>query len=165
MTSPAEHVVRRLVESGLTVATAESLTGGMLGATITEVSGSSAAYVGGVVSYATRVKTDVLGVSPEVVETDGVVSAACATQMAEGVRRLLGSDLALSTTGVAGPDLQEGKPAGTVHVALAGPIGTVVRSSVLDGDREAVRTATVRVALRLLDETLRDSPREVVGLE
>ena len=165
MTSPAEHVVRRLVESGLTVATAESLTGGMLGATITEVSGSSAAYVGGVVSYATRVKTDVLGVSPEVVETDGVVSAACATQMAEGVRRLLDSDLALSTTGVAGPDLQEGKPAGTVHVALAGPSGTVVRSSVLDGDREAVRTATVRVALRLLDETLRDSPREVVGLE
>ena len=161
----AEDVVRRLVGSGLTVATAESLTGGLLGATITGVSGSSAAYVGGVVSYATEVKVSVLGVSPETVETDGVVSASCATQMAQGVRRLLGSDLALSTTGVAGPDLQEGKPAGTVHVALAGPGGTVVRSPALSGDRAAIREATVEVALRLLEETLRDRPREVVGLQ
>jgi PncC family amidohydrolase len=165
MTSPAEHVVRRLVEAGLTVATAESLTGGMLGATITEVSGSSAAYGGGVVSYATRVKVDVLGVSRQVVETDGVVSEACAVQMAEGARRLLGADLALSTTGVAGPDLQEGKPAGTVHVALAGPAGTIVSSPLLEGDRATIRAATVRVALQLLGETLRDRPREVVGLE
>jgi PncC family amidohydrolase len=163
--SAAEHVVRRLVDSGLTVATAESLTGGLLGATITEVSGSSAAYVGGVVSYATEVKVEVLGVSRETVETDGVVSASCAAQMAQGVRRLLGSDLALSTTGVAGPDLQEGKPAGTVHVALAGPAGTVVQSPSLDGDRAAIRAATVEVALQLLEETLRDRPREVVGLQ
>ena len=165
MAADASDVVRRLADAGLTVATAESLTGGLLGATITGVSGSSAVYVGGVVSYATRVKVEVLGVSPEVVETDGVVSAACATQMAEGVRRLLGSDLALSTTGVAGPDLQEGKPAGTVHVALAGPRGTVVRSPRLTGDRAAIRAATVEVALGLLEESLRDGPREVVGLE
>jgi PncC family amidohydrolase len=161
----AEGVVRRLVETGLTVATAESLTGGLVGAAITGVSGSSAVYVGGVVSYATRVKVEVLGVSPEVVEAEGVVSAACAAQMAEGVRRVLGADLGVSTTGVAGPDLQEGKPAGTVHVGLAGPAGTVVLSPRLDGDRAAIRAATVDAALGLVVETLRDRPREVVGLE
>ena len=165
MASTAEHVVRRLVEAGLTIATAESLTGGLLGATITEVSGSSAAYVGGVVSYATEVKIELLGVSPELVEREGVVSTGCAAQMAEGVRRLLGADLALSTTGVAGPDLQEGKPVGTVHVAIAGLGGTVAQSHLLEGDRAAIRAATVRVALRLLSDTLRDRPREVVGLE
>ena len=165
MAPTAEHVVRRLAEGGLTVATAESLTGGLLGASITEVSGSSAAYVGGVVSYATRVKVEVLGVTPEVVESQGVVSSACAAQMAEGVRRLLGADLGVSTTGVAGPDLQEGKPAGTVHVAVAGPAGTVVQSPLLEGDRRQIRELTVRVALKLLADSLRYPTREVVGLE
>ncbi len=112
-----------LLSRGLTVASAESLTGGALADRLSSTPGASSTYRGGVVSYATEVKQALLGVSDELVATYGVVSAQCARQMAEGVRALVGSDWALSTTGVAGPDLQEGKPAGTVHVGLAGPRG------------------------------------------
>ena len=166
MTVDARHVVARLVEAELTVATAESLTGGLLGAALTAVPGSSAVYAGGIISYATRVKTDLLGVPPEVIEVHGAVSGACAAAMAEAARGLLGTDLAVSTTGVAGPGLQEGKPAGTVHVAVAGAGETVVQSAVLAGDRSRIRELTVQVALQLLSETVRrDHPREVAGLE
>ena len=134
--------------------------------TSASVSGSSAVYVGGVVSYATRVKVELLGVPQEVVETDGVVSERCAAAMAEGVRDLLGADYAVSTTGVAGPDLQEGKPAGTAYVAVAGPGETRVRALRLDGDREAVRSGVVAEALGLVLETVGQNPgREVAGLE
>jgi nicotinamide-nucleotide amidase len=160
MTLDARHVVHGLVEAGLTVGTAESLTGGLLGAALTAVPGSSAVYAGGVVSYATRVKTGLLGVPVEVVEAHGVVSSQCAVAMAEAARELLGTDLAVSTTGVAGPDLQEGQPVGTVFVAVAGPGETVVQSEVLSGDRTRIREATVQVALRLLSETVRDGAPE-----
>ena len=104
-----------------TVATAESLTGGRLGMLLTETPGSSATYVGGVVAYATRLKVSVLGVPEALVERYGVVSAECALAMARGVRALTGATYGLSTTGVAGPDRQEGKPAGTVFVGIVGP--------------------------------------------
>ena len=150
----AVRVHEALLSRHQTVATAESLTGGLLGGLLTATSGSSETYRGGVVSYATDVKQSLLGVSEEVVATYGVVSAECAAQMAAGVRRLLGADWALSTTGVAGPTLQEGKPPGTVHVALAGPAG--VRSDALElaGDRAAVREGTCRRVLGLLLEEL-----------
>jgi PncC family amidohydrolase len=143
-------LIDRMSDVGATVATAESLTGGRLAARLTEVPGSSAAYVGGVVSYATEVKVKVLGVPPEVVDQYGVVSAECAEEMASGVRSLLGATFALSTTGVAGPDRQEGKPVGTVYVALAGPAGVETLDLDLDGDRDDIQRATVAAAIELL---------------
>ena len=150
----AAAVVRGLREQGLTLGTAESLTGGSVGSTITSVPGASAVYVGGVVSYATRVKVDLLGVPVDIVHGDGVVSAPCARAMAAGVRRVLGVDVGVSTTGVAGPDRQEGKAAGTVFVAVADARGEAVRALHLEGDRAAVRAATTEAVLALVAERI-----------
>jgi nicotinamide-nucleotide amidase len=146
----AEQVVRELVSRGLTLATAESLTGGGLGELLTAVPGASAVYLGGVISYATEVKVALLGVPGDVVERDGVVSAACALAMARGVRSLLGSDVGVATTGVAGPDRQEGKPVGRVHVAVADGAGEAHIELRLSGDRRAIRSATGQAALRMV---------------
>ncbi|WP_308281415.1 nicotinamide-nucleotide amidohydrolase family protein [Pimelobacter sp. 30-1] len=154
MGSPAEALVHALRERGATVATAESLTGGRLAARLTEVPGASQVFVGGVVSYQTQVKVEVLGVPQALVDTDGVISAACARAMAEGARRLVGSSYALSTTGVAGPDRQEDQPVGTVYVGLAGPEGTQVLALRLSGGRGAIQDATVVAALTALSEEL-----------
>jgi nicotinamide-nucleotide amidase len=151
----AGSVHEALVAAGATLATAESLTGGRLAALLTSVPGASRSYRGGVVSYATDVKTDVLGVPAAVVEEHGVVSAACARAMAEGVRRLVGSTYALSTTGVAGPDRQEDKPPGTVFVAVTGPAGATVLSLELSGNRAAVQQRTCEEALTALLGVLR----------
>jgi PncC family amidohydrolase len=141
-----------LVERGLTVATAESLTGGSVAAVVSDAPGSSSTYLGGVVSYATEVKQQLLGVSQATVDRDGVVSAACAAEMASGVRELLGADLGVSTTGVAGPDSQEGKPVGLVYVGVAGPDGVETRELHLEGDRTRIRAeATRRAVLALLE--------------
>jgi PncC family amidohydrolase len=148
----AATVIRELKEQGLRLGSAESLTGGGLGSVLTSVPGASAVYVGGVISYATRVKVEVLGVPMAIVLGDGVVSAPCARAMAAGVRGVLGVDVGVSTTGVAGPDRQEGKPAGTVFVAVADARGEAVRALHLSGDREAIRTATTQAALELLAE-------------
>lgn len=150
----AAEVVRLLAERRLTLATAESLTGGGVGAAVTSVPGSSAVYLGGVISYTTRVKVDLLEVPLEIVHGDGVVSAPCARAMAAGVRRMLGADLAVSTTGVAGPDRQEGKPAGTVFVAVADVQGESVRPLSLHGDRAAIRAATTKAALELVGDRI-----------
>jgi nicotinamide-nucleotide amidase len=157
----ARGVLAALEDRGLTLATAESLTGGGLGALVTSVPGASRVYVGGVVAYAGRVKVDLLGVPPEVVEEHGVVSEPCARAMAEGVRRLLGADVGVATTGVAGPDAQEGKPAGTVHVAVAASQGTRARLLRLGGDRSAVRAATAQAALALVGDAIVDGAEEV----
>jgi nicotinamide-nucleotide amidase len=146
----AAGVVQRLEERGLTLATAESLTGGGVGAALTSVPGVSTVYAGGVISYATRIKVELLGVPIDIVHGDGVVSAPCARAMASGVRRLLGSDVGVSTTGVAGPDRQEGKRAGTVFVAVADERGDSVRALQLGGDRSAIRAATTEAALALV---------------
>jgi len=132
---------------GATLATAESMTGGLLGAFVTGVPGASAVYLGGVVTYATEIKQELLKIPEEIVEEDGVVSARCAEAMASGVRDLVGTTYALSTTGVAGPEEQEGKPVGTVYVGLAGPDWTRSVALDLDGDRAEIREAACTAAL------------------
>lgn len=139
-----------LAERGETLATAESLTGGRLASAVTAVPGSSRVYVGGVVSYTTRVKVSVLGVDRAVIDEHGVVSAACARAMASGVRERLGATWALATTGVAGPGPQDGVAAGTVYVGVAGPSTLAAERLSLAGGREAVCAGTVEAALALL---------------
>ena len=150
----AARVVRLLRERGQTLATAESVTGGLLSGAVTSVPGSSAAYVGGLVTYATELKQRLLDVPAEVIASEGVVSAGCAVAMARGAASGTGADWALATTGVVGPDLQEGKPAGTVFVGLVGPGVETHRRLALDGDRQDVRAGTVVAALDMLGEVL-----------
>lgn len=152
----AAEVVRGLITAGRTVATAESLTGGLVCAALTSVPGSSAVVRGGVVVYATELKATLAGVPEAVLAADGPVAASTAAAMADGVRVRLGASVGLATTGVAGPDPQNGHPPGTVHVAMATADGVRVRSftgeSALPGDREQVRAATVEAVLALLSE-------------
>jgi nicotinamide-nucleotide amidase len=151
----AVRVVDLLRDRGWTVATAESLTGGLVAAALTDVPGASAVVRGGVVSYAAEVKQDVLGVPPELLDRHGTVSPECAVAMAEKVRTLMRADWGLSTTGVAGPDPSEGHPVGTVHIAVAGEQGTTSRALQLYGSRAEVRAATVASMLALLEECAR----------
>ena len=149
-------VVRRLASRGQTLAVAESLTAGLVGATVTEVPGSSAAFRGGVQVYATDLKTSLARVPETVLAEHGAVSPETAAAMAAGVRAALDADWGLALTGVAGPDEQEGHPPGTVHVAVAGPDDvTGARSLRLPGDRQRVRLLAVSVALDLLARRLR----------
>jgi nicotinamide-nucleotide amidase len=138
----------------MTIATAESLTGGGLGDLLSGTPGASATYVGGVISYATVVKQDLLGVSPATVEQHGVVSAECAREMAIGAASVLGADVGVSTTGVAGPTIQEDKPVGLVFVGLAASDGVRVRELRLDGDRRSIRAQSCLRALQEIDEWL-----------
>jgi nicotinamide-nucleotide amidase len=160
--TPAEDAVHALRRRGLSLATAESLTGGGLGDAVTSVPGASAVYAGGVVTYATRVKVDLLGVPGALVARHGVVSSQCAAAMASRVRELIGADVGVATTGVAGPDPQEGKAVGLVYVAVAGAPGAsdarevVVDELHLSGDRAAIRRAAVAAALRLVVRRLED---------
>ena len=148
----AERLVRKLSERGLTCATAESCTGGGVGSAITSVAGASAVFMGGVISYDNSVKREVLGVREEVLATKGAVSPECAAEMAEGARRLLKVDIAVSLTGIAGPDGgSKEKPVGLVWFGLATDKGTSTESRVLPGDRAAVRAAAVEHALGLLE--------------
>ena len=153
-TDPGQALARRVLESlarrGETLATAESLTGGLLSARLTDVPGASRSFVGGVVSYATRVKVFALGVPADVVERHGVVSEECAVAMALGVRDRLDATWGVATTGVAGPDAQEGRPVGTVWVAVAGPDRVQAQELALEGDRTAVRQASCDAALSVL---------------
>jgi nicotinamide-nucleotide amidase len=114
---------------------------------VTDVPGASAVLRGGVVSYATEVKASLLGVNRALLSQVGAVDAEVASQMAGAVRTVLGSDWGVATTGVAGPDPQDGAAVGTVFVAVAGPTGATVREHHFDGDRHAIRAATVRAAL------------------
>jgi nicotinamide-nucleotide amidase len=166
----AARVLELLVERGATLATAESLTGGQLAAAVTAVPGASRAYLGGVVSYATSVKERVLGVPEELVAQYGVISPECALAMARGAVLVTGADWALATTGVAGPDRQEGHPPGTVHVGLVGPEVATALALELVGDRAAIQARTCAEALSALAGMLeratagRDEPREDQGL-
>jgi PncC family amidohydrolase len=147
-----------LLRRALTVATAESLTGGSVADLVSGTPGASATYVGGIVAYATAVKQQLLGVSQATVDRHGVVSARCAAEMATGVRKLLGADFAVSTTGVAGPDAQEGKPVGLVYVGVAGPAGVETYEIQLAGDRAAIRAEATRRAVAALLETVLRGP-------
>jgi nicotinamide-nucleotide amidase len=146
----AADVVHTLAVRRETLAVAESLTGGALVAAVVEVPGASAVLRGGVVAYATDLKHALLGVDDGLLAREGAVHPEVARQMADGVRRRLGATWALATTGVAGPDPQDGKRPGTVHIAVAGPDGISVTSMDLPGDRAHVRSATVVAALDLL---------------
>lgn len=153
--SPAFEAVQGLKEAGLTLATAESCTGGGIGAAVTAVPGSSKVFLGGIISYTNEIKARLLGVSRETLETFGAVSGPVAEQMAAGARKALGVDLALSVTGLAGPDGDEyGNPVGTVFLGFASESGTFTREYHFSGDREAVREAAVLAALALLEEQM-----------
>ena len=145
---------------GATLATAESLTGGRLAAAVTAVPGASVSYLGGFVTYATELKQSLLAVPAGLVEQYGVVSAECATAMATGCREVTGATYALATTGVAGPDSQEGKPVGTVYVGLAGPDGVSALAMELVGDRHQIQDRACREALSALAGILRNAPGE-----
>jgi PncC family amidohydrolase len=151
----AATALELLAHAGATLATAESLTGGRLAAVVTAVPGASASYLGGFVTYATELKQSLLGVPHDVVERYGVVSGECAQAMAEGCRLATGATYALATTGVAGPDSQEGKPVGTVFVGIAGPDGVSALSMELVGDRHQIQDRACREALSALCGILR----------
>jgi PncC family amidohydrolase len=156
MTEPAHE--RRLndllaTHDDVTLATAESCSGGGVAARVTSVAGSSIYFLGGVVAYANDAKADVLGVPRTILETRGAVSPECAAAMAEGARRLFGATLAVSTTGIAGPGGgTPRKPVGLVYLALAGADGARVEERRFAGDRAAVTAAAVERALSMLVE-------------
>lgn len=147
-----ERLITALTAAGATVAAAESLTGGLLTARLTSVPGASMVVRGGVVSYATDVKAEVLGVDPGLLASVGPVDGRVAEQMARGVRRLMGATYGVATTGEAGPDSATGAPVGTVYVAVAGEAGVRWRAAHLTGDRGSVREGAVGEALSLLSE-------------
>jgi nicotinamide-nucleotide amidase len=153
--SSAADVLALLRERNATVAVAESLTGGLLAAELTSVAGASSSFRGSVTAYATDLKASLLGVDPGLLAERGAVDPDVAEQMAVGVRRALNADYGVATTGVAGPDPQDGKPVGTVYVAVAGSRGSAAVSPALSGDRAGIRKAVVEVALDLLNGTLR----------
>ena len=152
----AIDIVDALRGTGQTLATAESLTGGLLCATLVDVPGASDVLRGGVVAYLPDTKRDVLGVDADLIERVGTVHADVAAAMAEGALRVLGSTWGVATTGVAGPEPSEGKPVGTVHVAVAGPGGVQTRDLSLHGDRALIREQAVDAALSLLIGRLRE---------
>ena len=143
-------VVREFLARNLTLGTAESLTGGMIAASVAGVSGASAVLMGGVVSYDSRVKHEVLGVEQEIIDTVGVVSEPCARQMAEGARRVLKVDVAVSATGIAGPTGGTPEtPVGTVFIGVSSDKGTRVDECHFVGDRQSVREQSAAHALEM----------------
>lgn len=157
----AAQIVRLLTARGQTVAVAESFTGGLLAAALTSVPGASAVFRGGVVTYATDLKATILGVPPDLLERHGAVDPQVAAAMATGVRSRMAAMIGAATTGVAGPDPSEGKPVGTVHIAVSiGPdapaASTAVRSLALSGSRDEIRREAVVRCLRLLLARIRE---------
>jgi PncC family amidohydrolase len=138
---------------GKTLVTAESLTGGGIGAWLTAVPGSSRVYKGGIISYTDWVKESVLGVPGEILKQQGAVSRETAEAMARGVRSVLRADAAVSVTGLAGPDGDSfGNPVGTVFIGYADTKGVSVEEHHFSGDRDSVRTQTIEAALMLILE-------------
>jgi nicotinamide-nucleotide amidase len=170
VSSPATEVVRLLTVKGETLAVAESLTGGLVAADITAVPGASKAFRGSVTAYATELKHRLLGVDATLLAEHGAVDPQVAAQMAAGVRKALDADWGIATTGVAGPDPQDGKPVGTVFVAVDGPFegtsgatsGGKVTALRLNGDRAEIRMESVRSVLVLL---LKELASESTGNE
>lgn len=154
----ARAVLAGAGERGVSLAVAESLTGGEVTSTLVSVPGASSVVVGGVVAYATRLKEQLLGVDGALLARSGPVDGEVARQMAAGVARLCGADVGLATTGVAGPGPADGFPAGTVHVAVSAPWGTCSRLLHLDGGRDQVRAEATTAVLALADEVLRQAP-------
>jgi PncC family amidohydrolase len=150
-----DRTVRRLIEARKTVATAESCTGGMIGELLTRRPGSSQAFLGGAITYSNAEKTRQLGVRAETLATHGAVSEATVREMAQGARERFGADLAVSVSGVAGPDGgSPDKPVGTVWVALASAAGVTTKKLAWPGARDQIRTLASWWALKLIDEAL-----------
>ena len=152
-----EAVIAAARGRSATIATAESLTGGLVCATLVDVPGASDVVRGGVVAYAADLKVSALGVPSDLVDRVGTVHEDVARAMAAGACDRLGATHAVATTGVAGPDSSDGRPAGTVHIAVAGPAGLVDRAYAFDGDRQAVRRQACQAALALLAAVLADT--------
>ncbi|NJI58673.1 MULTISPECIES: CinA family protein [Microbacterium] len=153
----AAALLSALNQRGWSLGVAESLTGGALCAEIVSVPGASAVLLGGVVAYATPVKTTVLGVDAELLAAEGPVHPQVALQMADGVRRVVSvngvaADVGVSTTGIAGPDSPDGQPVGTVHIGIVTPDGSSAKALHLQGDRDSIRAQTVNAALQVLLE-------------
>lgn len=148
-------LIEQLVRAGETVAVAESLTGGLVMSTLVNPAGASRVVVGGVVVYSTDVKSSVLGVDAGLLAERGAVDAAVAVQMADRVRAQFGATIGLSTTGVAGPDPQDGVVVGTVFVAVVSDRGDPVEEHHFGGTRDDVRLAAVDAALTILENSLR----------
>ena len=155
----ATQVITLLRSAGQTVAAAESLTGGLVVAGLTTVPGASHAVRGGVVSYATDLKAALLGVPLAMLAEHGAVYPGVAAAMADGVRQRLIATFGVATTGVAGPDPQDGQPVGTVHIAVSAEEDTVVRTLALDGDRDRIRRLAVDRSLALLLGRIREDIR------
>jgi nicotinamide-nucleotide amidase len=154
-TDLAAVVLARARRAGLSLATAESCTGGLVGGRITDVPGSSDVFAGAVVCYANRLKTEMLGVAPEMIAKHGAVSEAVAKAMAEGGRARLGVDLAVAVTGIAGPSGgTEEKPVGTVWFAIAAPGGTESKRVIFLGSRREVRERAAQTALFLVNRRI-----------
>ena len=163
VSSLEEVVLALLKEKNLTLGTAESCTGGLIAKRITDVPGASQVFKGGVVSYTNEVKAGMLGVPQQLLDQHGAVSAQVAQAMAEGARKVLGCDIALSSTGVAGPDKDDrGNEVGTMFVAIAAPGGTYVRALKLGNRpvRARLRTQTAHHALDLARRYLSSLPYE-----
>ena len=152
----AARVLAELDRRGQTLASAESLTGGMVGKLLTEVSGASTSYLGGVISYATRLKETLAGVDSETLSELGPVAERTAAKMAQGVAQRCDADWGIATTGVAGPDAQNSHPVGQVFVAVSHPAGDVLRVKELSlqGERAAIRKQAAIAALALLADAL-----------
>src|SRR3954453_21180806 len=150
----AAAAVHALVDRRETLATAESLTGGLVAATIVEIPGVSAVYRGGLVVYATDLKASLAEVPEVLLAERGPVDPDVAVALAAGARARCGADWGLATTGVAGPEPQDGKPVGLVYVAVAGPGGSAVRELLLRGSRAEIRAETVTTVLALLTAEL-----------
>jgi nicotinamide-nucleotide amidase len=150
----AAEAVRALNDRSLTLAVAESSTGGLIGHLVTEVPGSSAVFLGGVIAYANRLKEQ-LGVQRDLIETCGAVSAEVAASMAEAIREQSGADYGLAVTGIAGPGGgTPGKRVGLTYIAIASASGTVAREHAFRGNRSAVKQASAVAALELLREAV-----------
>ncbi|MFC8921511.1 CinA family protein [Cellulosimicrobium sp. NPDC057127] len=163
--TPAARLVETLARRGWTIGVAESLTGGLVAASLVDVPGASRVLRGGVVAYATDLKASVLGVDPELLVRRGAVDPDVAAQMAAGVVRVLHADVGVATTGVAGPDPQDGHPPGLVHVAVRTPESTAGRTLHLPGGRDAVRRASAHAALVLALRLVEDDEDDEDGGE
>ena len=145
-----EVILASLRKSKQSLTVAESLTGGLLGGAITSVAGASDVFLGGIIAYHPRIKSEALAINPDVLSTHGVVSREVAVAMAHGVKARLGSDWAIATTGVAGPGPSGGVPAGRVWIAIVGPgleLAPFAQELTLSGERSEIRVATIARAL------------------
>lgn len=156
ITALAKEAISLCIERNRTFGTAESCTGGLIAAAVTDIPGASSVFYGGIVSYVNEVKHGILGVKNETLDRFTAVSEETAAEMANGARKVLGVDFAVAVTGFAGPGGgTPEKPVGTVCVAVASQSGVTVTENHFEGDREAVRLQTVLKALSLLTETVR----------